>query len=999
MANYDLDYEGSVVQDILDTGKSLEDDGYIFLGTATPSTIPGTPTERVAYVGGPGTYNNFGTTVVVPSGSIVVITYSGSAWSKTVINASLPVSTTLENNDTTIPTGKAVKTAIDAEATARGAADTSLQNAITTINTKLGEGYLYAGIATAATNPGTPTVKVFYLARQAGTYTNFGGLTLTEGVNILKYNGTAWSQEQLISIADIYKNPLMGYYECDTAGGTAAKTVTATGYVRPTTGGSVKIKINSRNTVANATLNINSTGAKPLFYNGARAGVGNTWDTNEIVEVFYDGTNYQAYNVAGSNGDGVFDISAYNLTDGQPTPYVDLAAALGTDGEHVPQSLRKGGMSVKFIQGSVPSSDNKYVQYRLMADEWSTNTEDWSFCGDDVLIDNPEYIKVWKDKVGHLLLWIKADGSVDWSIGVPKPVIDYVNICIAEILNGNEGTDIDGLDKVFAFLDDFSTSDTLSSLLNTKVDKETGKSLIGSDVAARVHFQDIPEYSDVELDENGNILGGREKDGTKFENMPFSIQNAKLYATNSPEFGFVFLDEEKNIIVSFGKDGVINLPKCKQVEELKSNDDVLGGKIEAINGYVDFLYLPKYYFDNNYLSDKTYIISKYLRKAAINGDSFYFITDTHWEVNQKHSPGIIAEINKNLSIQKIFHGGDVYHGNLSEDDYAIECTNALRKAIGNDHVYTADGNHEFMNGTADYDDVFAETKLFLTDVTFGGINKNYYFFDNRQQKIRYICLYCFGVWRGSSYDDGFVDQEQLEWLRDVALDTETDYDVVVFAHYTTFTQNGIDWGINQSFRDGVSASLNVKTLLDNYSNGTGKVIGMLAGHAHRDLVNMTECNFPLVVDTCDNNRNFNYMGQQSDFDNLLKPRTTGTIDEQAFDAVIINKDDEVIHFIRLGSGADNAMSVSDETTEITADNQQVEYRSVYYKEIHVNDRIILDVYPMTGSIEWSLTDDTLVRVDLVDSDFIATALAVGVVRITAEDSNKNRHSYYFKIKD
>lgn len=203
MANYDLDYEGSVVQDILDTGKSLEDDGYIFLGTATPSTIPGTPIERVAYVGGPGTYNNFGTKVVVPSGSIVVITYSSGAWSKTVINASLPVSTTLENNDTTIPTGKAVKTVIDAEATARDAADTALQNAITAINTKLGEGYIYAGIATASTNPGTPTGKVFYLAKDAGTYTNFGGLVVTHGINVLKYNGSDWSQEQLTAIDDV----------------------------------------------------------------------------------------------------------------------------------------------------------------------------------------------------------------------------------------------------------------------------------------------------------------------------------------------------------------------------------------------------------------------------------------------------------------------------------------------------------------------------------------------------------------------------------------------------------------------------------------------------------------------------------------------------------------------------------------------------------------------------------------------------------------------------
>ena len=40
-------------------------------------------------------------------------------------------------------------------------------------------------------------------------------------------------------------------------------------------------------------------------------------------------------------GGVVFDISAYNLTNGQPTPYADLAAALGTNGANVPEPLRK----------------------------------------------------------------------------------------------------------------------------------------------------------------------------------------------------------------------------------------------------------------------------------------------------------------------------------------------------------------------------------------------------------------------------------------------------------------------------------------------------------------------------------------------------------------------------------------------------------------------------------------------------------------------------------
>lgn len=56
-------------------------------------------------------------------------------------------------------------------------------------------GYHYSGIATPATNPGTPDSNVFYIASDAGTYTNFGGLAVAEGeVAILKYNGS-WTKE------------------------------------------------------------------------------------------------------------------------------------------------------------------------------------------------------------------------------------------------------------------------------------------------------------------------------------------------------------------------------------------------------------------------------------------------------------------------------------------------------------------------------------------------------------------------------------------------------------------------------------------------------------------------------------------------------------------------------------------------------------------------------------------------------------------------------------
>lgn len=110
--------------------------------------------------------------------------------------------TNRENADGTLQTN------INNEATTRGNADTALQNAINTINTKLAEGYVYVGIATTSTVPSTPSGKVFYIAVAAGTYTNFldsssQPLVLTQGINILKYNGTSWSVEQVWGVDDV----------------------------------------------------------------------------------------------------------------------------------------------------------------------------------------------------------------------------------------------------------------------------------------------------------------------------------------------------------------------------------------------------------------------------------------------------------------------------------------------------------------------------------------------------------------------------------------------------------------------------------------------------------------------------------------------------------------------------------------------------------------------------------------------------------------------------
>lgn len=53
-------------------------------------------------------------------------------------------------------------------------------------------GYLYAGVATLTTDPGTPKAKVFYIANGKGTYTNFGGIEVTEDEVVVLYWDSSW---------------------------------------------------------------------------------------------------------------------------------------------------------------------------------------------------------------------------------------------------------------------------------------------------------------------------------------------------------------------------------------------------------------------------------------------------------------------------------------------------------------------------------------------------------------------------------------------------------------------------------------------------------------------------------------------------------------------------------------------------------------------------------------------------------------------------------------
>lgn len=85
--------------------------------------------------------------------------------------------------------------------------------------------------------------------------------------------------------------------------------------------------------------------------------------------------------------ESIYDVSAHNNGE----VFESLSAILSSSdlSTLIPTSVRHGGMNIRFIQ----SSDNKYVQYRLMTNQWSTTISDWQGVDDEPTAGSDNLVK------------------------------------------------------------------------------------------------------------------------------------------------------------------------------------------------------------------------------------------------------------------------------------------------------------------------------------------------------------------------------------------------------------------------------------------------------------------------------------------------------------------------------------------------------------------------------------------------------------------------------
>ena len=344
---------GQIMQDVLLTIINSISGGYMFGGVAQHNGNVGNPDYNVFYLAGSGAYTGYGGAITIEAGCYGVFRYNG-VWTQEVVDIGVRLSGSIAEGETRGVTGDVINTALQA----------LFENVMNILDT------LTFTYNTPSAQQATKAMLDVIMTPTGGASHVFGTLTLASATaaaaglmsaedkqkvdrmltdfRSLSFSDTTAAADQATKIvqtlsATLGENPeaittmtflaataskaglmsaadkavldclvaMLGYYECSTASGTAAKVVSASGYSL-TSGGCIRIKMTNANTANNVTLNINSTGAKALYYDGAQASASNTWEAGEVLEVYYDGTQYQCASGGGgkfATGEKVKDTS------------------------------------------------------------------------------------------------------------------------------------------------------------------------------------------------------------------------------------------------------------------------------------------------------------------------------------------------------------------------------------------------------------------------------------------------------------------------------------------------------------------------------------------------------------------------------------------------------------------------------------------------------------------------------------------------------------------
>lgn len=313
------------------------------------------------------------------------------------------------------------------------------------------------------------------------------------------------------------------------------------------------------------------------------------------------------------------------------------------------------------------------------------------------------------------------------------------------------------------------------------------------------------------------------------------------------------------------------------------------GSCDKLPEAVSISVIPDYYFDNHYLDNRVKAIQDAIAECDSGCETFFWITDMHWEpeLNTRLSPPLIKYISSKTGINRVLNGGDLGNSHVIRENAIAQ----LKSAIGSNNVYTVTGNHEMYDVSRyerPYLRVAEELRGHNADIVYGGDNESFFYFDNASNKTRYIGLASYGCYRDEEYESCYTF-EQLAWLNNVALNVENGWTVVIFSHSLYYVHYVSDKLVINLL--GASSFIDA---IDNYK-GKGIVACVLMGHAHRDRLHIGSTGVPYIISASDQHETYH--------GDINVERIPGTISEQHFEVVVVNKGKRTVKLFSVGSNA------------------------------------------------------------------------------------------------
>lgn len=221
----------------------------------------------------------------------------------------------------------------------------------------------------------------------------------------------------------------------------------------------------------------------------------------------------------------VFDVSVYN----NGSVFESLKAILSSSNLNtlIPTSARRGGMAIRFIQGSEQSSDNKYVQFRCMAQNFTTDVTQWQGVDDEPTAGSDNLVKSGgvAEKYGdNKSIYPKTDNFIyiilDEESKIPFAIRKNGKVYIPDI----ENKDIETFKKITTYLGEGNkygwievTTDSQQRLLegiNSKGEKVIN---IPTEICGMlIKGTHNENWIELVLDNQGHLIEGTRKNGNKY---------------------------------------------------------------------------------------------------------------------------------------------------------------------------------------------------------------------------------------------------------------------------------------------------------------------------------------------------------------------------------------------------------------------------------------------------------------------------------------------------